>query len=93
MPTRQQQFDSWKTKVNLFNNFYNDIIQQWKLTMPWKDYNLSYNIRYKLWKKHYKKYTLTKSLFYNKLHNTIFMYNITLSNLTAIEIFNSIKTI
>jgi len=92
MTSQQIQFKLWKDKQKLFYNLYNSSINLFNTTLPWKNKKIKYNNRYKLWKKHYKSYLITKNLFIQALNIAIFRDNLILNNLQAYQMISTFKT-
>lgn len=82
------QFNFWKLKQKRFDYIYKEVIKKEKESQIWKNDRLTFNEKYKLWKKNYAKYYNKKINFYNNLENEIFINNnIALSLQNAYSIF------
>ena len=92
MTNQNQQFNLWKKKQKIFYDLYDFSIQLWKKSIPWNNLKLSRSKRYKLWKKYYKSYLITKNQFLQALNIAIFRDNLELNNLQSLEMLYSFKT-
>lgn len=68
-------FELWRQKQKLYNQLYDYVLDKVEKTLPWKNKELSFNKRYKLFLKCFKPYYEQKVNFANKLEEEIFKNN------------------
>ena len=68
-------FELWRQKQKLYNQLYDDVLNKVEKELSWKNKELSFNQRYKLFLKNYQTYYYKKINFGKKLEDEIFNHN------------------
>jgi len=80
-------FNEWRQKQKLYNSLYSEVLHKKEKEQQWKNKELSFNKRYKLWLKDFSAFYGKRVAFSQKLEEEIFKNNKLLSVEEALTFF------